>query len=62
MEKFLLGDDWAQSVEAAEQEQAERVPQEEGILTSLERLDRHGEAASERASARIAAKGNFFEY
>ncbi len=40
VEKFLLGDDWAQSVEVAEQEQAGRVPQEEGILTSLERLDR----------------------
>jgi threonine synthase len=40
VEKFLLGDDWIQSVDATEQEQLAHVPQEEGILTSLERLDR----------------------
>ena len=40
VEKFLLGDDWAQSVDAAEEEQVARPPQEEGILASLERLDR----------------------
>jgi threonine synthase len=40
VEKYLLGDDWAQSVELAEQEQVVPVPQEEGILSSLERLDR----------------------
>lgn len=40
VEKFLLGDDWAQSVEVAEQGQVARVPQEEGLLASLERLDR----------------------
>jgi threonine synthase len=40
VEKHLLGDDWAQSVELAEQEQVVPVPQEEGILSSLERLDR----------------------
>lgn len=40
VEKFLLGDHWAQSVEVAQQEQAARVPQEEGVLASLERLDR----------------------
>jgi threonine synthase len=40
VEKFLLGEDWIQSVDATEQEQLAHVPQEEGILTSLERLDR----------------------
>ncbi|OQY25914.1 MAG: hypothetical protein B6I34_01120 [Anaerolineaceae bacterium 4572_32.1] len=40
VEKFLLGDDWAQSVVLSEEVQAERVPQQEGILASLERLDR----------------------
>jgi len=40
VEKFLLGDDWARSVEMAEQERGARVSQEEGILSSLERLDR----------------------
>ncbi len=40
VEKFLLGDDWAQSVEMAEHDHVARVPQEEGILASLERLDR----------------------
>jgi threonine synthase len=40
VEKFLLGDNWVQSVDAAEGEKGKRVPQEEGILTSLERLDR----------------------
>jgi threonine synthase len=40
VEKFLLGDNWAQSVELTEQERLAQMPQEEGILTSLERLDR----------------------
>ncbi len=40
VEKFLLGDDWAQSVDVAKREEAMQVPQEEGILASLERLDR----------------------
>jgi threonine synthase len=40
VEKFLLGDNWAQSVEVSEQEQTVQMPQEEGILASLERLDR----------------------
>jgi len=38
VEKFLLGDDYARSVEVAAA--AGAVPQEEGLLTSLERLDR----------------------
>ena len=40
VEKFLLGEDWVQSVEAPEEEPTERVHQEDGILASLERLDR----------------------
>ncbi len=40
VEKFLLGDDWARSVEIAAQAQAAPLPQEEGLLASLERLDR----------------------
>jgi threonine synthase len=41
VEKFLLGEDWAQSIDAPDQEEPiERVAQEEGILASLERLDR----------------------
>ncbi len=40
VEKFLLGDNWAQSVEVSEREQLAQMPQEEGILASLERLDR----------------------
>jgi threonine synthase len=40
VEKYLLDDGWVQSVEVAEREQVAHVPQEEGILTSLERLDR----------------------
>jgi threonine synthase len=40
VEKFLLGEGWAQSVEAPEEKPVERLPQQEGILASLERLDR----------------------
>ena len=40
VEKHLLGKDWAQSVEVGEQLQVAPVPQEEGILSSLEALDR----------------------
>jgi threonine synthase len=40
VEKFLLGDDWARSVEVAAETQAAPLPQEEGLLASLERLDR----------------------
>jgi threonine synthase len=39
VEKFLLGDDWARSVEVAAETQAAPLPQEEGLLASLERLD-----------------------
>jgi len=39
VEKFLLGDDWARSVEVAAKAQAAPLPQEEGLLASLERLD-----------------------
>jgi CheY-like chemotaxis protein len=39
VEKHLLGKDWVQSVELGEREQV-AMPQEEGILSSLERLDR----------------------
>jgi threonine synthase len=38
VEKFLLGDDWARSVEVAAE--AAPLPKEEGLLASLERLDR----------------------
>jgi threonine synthase len=38
VEKFLLGDDYAHSVEVAAE--AEAPPPEEGLLSSLERLDR----------------------
>jgi threonine synthase len=40
VEKFLLGDDWARSVEIAAEAEAVPLPQEEGLLASLERLDR----------------------
>ena len=40
VEKFLLGDDWARSVEVAAEAEAAPLPQEEGLLASLERLDR----------------------
>ena len=40
VEKFLLGDDWARSVEVAAKTEAAPLPQEEGLLASLERLDR----------------------
>ena len=40
VEKFLLGDDWARSVEVAAETQAAPLLQEEGLLASLERLDR----------------------
>jgi threonine synthase len=40
VEKFLLGDDWARSVEVAAETEAAPLPQEEGLLASLERLDR----------------------
>ncbi|MFZ5919389.1 MAG: pyridoxal-phosphate dependent enzyme [Chloroflexota bacterium] len=40
VEKFLLGDDWAQSIDATPEEQMAQAPQEEGLLASLERLDR----------------------
>ncbi len=39
VEKFLLGDDWARSVELAG-ESAAPLPQEEGLLASLENLDK----------------------
>ena len=39
VEKFLLGDDWARSVEVAAETEAAPLPQEEGLLASLERLD-----------------------
>lgn len=39
VEKFLLGDDWARSVEVAAEAEAAPLPQEEGLLASLERLD-----------------------
>ncbi len=37
MEKHLLGDTWAQSLDASEEARAEMT--EEGLLTSLDRLD-----------------------
>jgi threonine synthase len=40
VEKFLLGDDWARSVEVAAEAEAVPPPREEGLLASLERLDR----------------------
>ncbi len=40
VEKFLLGDDWARNVEVAAETEATPLPQEEGLLASLERLDR----------------------
>ncbi len=40
VEKFLLGDDWARSVEVAAEAEAAPLPREEGLLASLERLDR----------------------
>ena len=40
VEKFLLGDDWARSVEVAAEAEAAPLPKEEGLLASLERLDR----------------------
>jgi threonine synthase len=40
VEKFILGDDWARSVEVAAEAEAAPLPQEEGLLASLERLDR----------------------
>jgi len=40
VEKFLLGDEWARSVEAPAEAEAAPLPQEEGLLASLERLDR----------------------
>jgi threonine synthase len=40
VEKFLLGDGWARSVEVAAEAEAVPLPQEEGLLVSLERLDR----------------------
>lgn len=40
VEKFLLGEDWVQSIEAPGHEPVEPATQEEGILASLERLDR----------------------
>lgn len=40
VEKFLLGDDWARSVEVAAKAEAAPLPREEGLLSSLERLDR----------------------
>ena len=39
VEKFLLGDDWARSVELAGKSEAP-LPQEEGLLASLENLDK----------------------
>ena len=39
VEKFLLGDDWARSVEVAAEAEAVPPPREEGLLASLERLD-----------------------
>ncbi|MBU0492653.1 MAG: pyridoxal-phosphate dependent enzyme [Chloroflexi bacterium] len=40
VEKFLLGDEYARSVEVADAGGAETPPPEEGLLASLERLDR----------------------
>ncbi len=40
VEKFLLGDDWAHSIEVAAKAEAAPLPREEGLLASLERLDR----------------------
>lgn len=40
VEKFLLGDDWERSVEIAAETETAPLPQEEGLLASLERLDR----------------------
>jgi threonine synthase len=40
VEKFLLGDDWARSVEIAAEAEVAPLPKEEGLLASLERLDR----------------------
>jgi threonine synthase len=40
VEKFLLGDDWTRSVEVAAEAEAAPLPKEEGLLASLERLDR----------------------
>ncbi|MBN1934840.1 MAG: pyridoxal-phosphate dependent enzyme [Anaerolineae bacterium] len=39
VEKFLLGDNWQQSIELAKQEHEQPVAQEEGLLASLENLD-----------------------
>jgi threonine synthase len=39
VEKFLLGDDWQQSVEVVQSGTAVPAPQEEGLLASLENLD-----------------------
>lgn len=39
VEKYLLGDDWQQSVEMVQGSDAIPFPQEEGLLASLERLD-----------------------
>lgn len=40
VEKFLLGDEWARSVEVPAEAEVAPLPQEEGLLASLERLDR----------------------